>query len=341
MRRAGQILSFLILVISLAAMIFMSGCEKQKPTKTEVKTTEAKTEVNKTIAKRIFDEIWNQGKLDLADEIIATDLIRNDAGNPDANGPVGSEGFKQLVAMYRAAFHGVQFVYDDLIAKGDMTIGRWTATSIHQGEFMGIPATGTAMTVTGISIVRYSNGKMVEEWVNWDSLGMMQQLGAITPGRPGAENYTWGASSEITGDSGDPAANKTMVLDFIEELWNKQNLDVLDETHHPDIAAHTPVELSSPLVGLEINKQTVKLYLTAFPDMHTVNEDVFAEGDKVVVRWRTTGTHLGELAGVPPTGRQVEFTGITIYRMADGKSVENWWAWDAMGLMQQLTASSE
>jgi predicted ester cyclase len=65
------------------------------------------------------------------------------------------------------------------------------------------------------------------------------------------------------------------------------------------------------------------------------------EGDKVAIRWTVNGTHLGELMGVPSTGRPVEFTGATIYRFAYGKIVENWWAYDALGMMQQITAPPE
>ncbi len=75
--------------------------------------------------------------------------------------------------------------------------------------------------------------------------------------------------------------------------------------------------------------------------IHHIIEDTLAEGDKVVTQWTSTGTHQGELMGIPPTGKQTKSSGIIISRIADGKIVENWWAWDALGLMQQLTASSE
>jgi hypothetical protein len=76
---------------------------------------------------------------------------------------------------------------------------------------------------------------------------------------------------------------------------------------------------------------------TGFPDLHETAEDMVAEGDKVVMRRTATGTHQGELAGMPPTGRKVKFTMMVIFRFADGKIVEAWWSFDMLGMIQQLT----
>jgi len=281
-------------------------------------------EANRAIVSRVFEEVYGKGNVDFIDEICAPDYIYRRTGEPDLYGP---EGFKQFASGVLATFLDIQFTVDDMIAVDDKVTSRWTYHGTHQ-------PTGNQVTGTGVTISRLANGKLKECRTWGDRLATMQQLGVIPPSR---ENYTWGEPWEITGDPGDPEENEAIVLDFIEELWNQQNLDVLmGETWNPDFVAHTPVEPNNPLVGTEANRQAVIAYLTAFPDMHLVNEEVFAEGDKVVVRWKTTATHGGELMGIPPTGAQVTFTGVTIYRIADGKMVENWWAWDALGLMQQL-----
>ena len=96
--------SILIPVIVFAViMVFMAGCEK-------------KTEENKAIARRAFEEVWNQGKLDVIEEIFATDYVGHITGSPDFNGP---EGYKELVTMYRTAFPDIQFTIEDHIAEGD------------------------------------------------------------------------------------------------------------------------------------------------------------------------------------------------------------------------------
>ena len=290
--------------------------------------SDADLEANKAVRRRLYEEVWNQGNLDVIDEIYAPEHTYGIYGS--------AEVFKQYVMMTRAAFPDVHITINDEIAQGDLVATMVTATGTHTGEFMGIPPTGVVGARTGIAIARVVDGKINMVWENHDELGMMQMLGVITPGRPSPENYTWGAPSQVTGDPGDPEINKAFVIDSIERVWNQQNLNAVDETFSPDFVAHTPVEINSPWVGTEVTKEVVTAYLTAFPDLHVTNNVVFAEGDKVVVHWTTTATHGGELMGIPPTGKQVTFTGTTIYRMADGKIVENWWAWDALGLMQQL-----
>jgi predicted ester cyclase len=88
-------------------------------------------------------------------------------------------------------------------------------------------------------------------------------------------------------------------------------------------------------------KHVCLLHLAAFPDMRVTTENIIAEDDKVAIRWTVTGTHMGALMGIPATGRKVTWTGITTYRFADDKIVENWWAYDALGMMQQITAPPE
>jgi predicted ester cyclase len=88
--------------------------------------------------------------------------------------------------------------------------------------------------------------------------------------------------------------------------------------------------------GIAGEKQAVGLYRTAFPALHFTIEDLIVEGDRVVVRWPSRGTHLGELMGMPPTGQQRSPTGISILHCAGGKICEHWHNWDTLGLMQQL-----
>jgi steroid delta-isomerase-like uncharacterized protein len=136
-------------------------------------------EENKVIARRIFEEIWNQRNLDAMEEVCATGFVRHDPASSELSGPIGPEGFKQVITVYTTAFPDHRFVIDDMVAEGDMVVTRWTATGTHQGELMGIPPTGVKGTVTGITMTRFAHGKAVEEWSNWDTLGMMQQLGVI------------------------------------------------------------------------------------------------------------------------------------------------------------------
>ncbi|MEJ2704230.1 MAG: ester cyclase family protein, partial [Sedimentisphaerales bacterium] len=290
-------------------------------------------EANKALAIRA-DEHVNTGDPAIADEVFATDFINHDPANPDVR---DLESYKGWVAATRTAMPDFHATMEDMIAEGDKVAERWTATGTQEGELPGIPPTGRQVTFTGMTIYRVAEGKIVEMWWSMDSLGLMQQLGVMPPT---ATDYTWGPPSEVTGDPGDPVTNTAMVLYLVQKFWNEQNVAGLDNTHGPDFISHNPVIPGNPL-PYNMYKQVGLLHLAAFPDMRVTAENIMAEGDKVAVRWTVNGTHLGELMGVPPTGRPVTFTGMTIHRFADGKIIENWWAYDALGMMQQITAPPE
>lgn len=107
---------------------------------------------------------------------------------------------------------------------------------------------------------------------------------------------------------------------------------VFDEILNPDVVFHTA---STTIQGLEAYKQFLLMLYTAFPDEQFTIEDIIAEGDTVVVRYTTRGTHLGNFMGIPPTGKQVSGTGIFIDRLVNGKAVEQWGNTDTLGLLQQ------
>jgi predicted ester cyclase len=134
--------------------------------------------------------------------------------------------------------------------------------------------------------------------------------------------------------------NKAMVRRFVEEVWNKGNVGVIDEIGSPDWVEHDP-DRPEELRGLGDAKRRVEEVRSAFPDLYVTLEDLIAEGEKVVSRWRARGTHQGELLGIPPTGRQVEFTGMRIQRISGGKFVETWHQPDTLGMMRQLGLISE
>jgi steroid delta-isomerase-like uncharacterized protein len=134
-------------------------------------------EENKTVVRRFLEEIFTAGNLELVDELFAPDYVLHDPVVPDeVSGP---EGMKRYVSMYRAAYPDTHFTIEDQIAEGDEVVTRWTGQGTHEGELMGISPTGKQVTVTGIEVDRVVDGKMQETWVNYDALGMMQQLGVV------------------------------------------------------------------------------------------------------------------------------------------------------------------
>jgi len=123
---------------------------------------------------------------------------------------------------------------------------------------------------------------------------------------------------------------------FVKE-WNKGKaalMAVIDELCATDIAYHGGS--GEEIHGIKDFKQSMSEFYSAFPDNHLTIDDMVVEGDKVAVRWTMTGTHKGELGGIPPTNKKVTLWGIYIDRIAGGKFVETWERFDTAGLMQQL-----
>lgn len=134
------------------------------------------SEENKAIFRRYVEEVGNEGRLELADEIFDRYLAHQADGSVLERGP---EDVKRFMGEFRQAFPDFHSTVEDQIAEGDKVVTRWTMRGTHEGEFRGIPPTGNKLEITGIGIFRFSEGKVVESWDNFDQLGMMRQLGAI------------------------------------------------------------------------------------------------------------------------------------------------------------------
>jgi predicted ester cyclase len=122
--------------------------------------------------------------------------------------------------------------------------------------------------------------------------------------------------------------NKALVRREQEELWNHTgNLDAAGDLFAPELA--------------DAARQEAADFRRGFPDVVSTIEDLAAEGDRVAARWRARATHLGQYAGIPPTGKEVEFTGISMYRIEEGEIAESWTVEDDLGLMRQIGAVPE
>ena len=128
--------------------------------------------------------------------------------------------------------------------------------------------------------------------------------------------------------------NKALYRRFVDEIVNSKNLNAIDDLMTVDMIEHSPIPGQAP--GREGMKNIMTMIMAAFPDMHSSIDLLVAEGDIVVGRMTTTGTHRGDFMGISPTGKQVKFTEIHIVRIANGKAIEHWGNSDDMGMMQQL-----
>ena len=131
------------------------------------------------------------------------------------------------------------------------------------------------------------------------------------------------------------AERKALVRRFYEEAWDSGQLDVVDELFAPDYVRHD-LRAGVAAPGPQGQKDIATAFRTAFPDLDFVVDFVLADGDHVVGRWTAAGTNTGSWGGMAPTGTRVSFSGINVFRFADGKVVEIWNHRDDLGLMQQL-----
>jgi len=131
------------------------------------------------------------------------------------------------------------------------------------------------------------------------------------------------------------AANKAIVQRLYQEVWNERKLDVIKAIISPSHALQSP-NISGSSIGPEAYKRNVLAFLAGFPDLRLTIEDTIAEKDKVVACWTISGTHKGDYMGVPATNKKILVDGITIHNIANGKIMDSYSNWDALGMMQQL-----
>ena len=128
---------------------------------------------NKAIADALFPAAWNDGDFTLVAQHVAPDVVDHFENSQ------GIDAFKGVIRMFKGAFPDLHLTVEDSIAEDDRVVHRWTMTGTHQGELMGIPATGKELRWTGTTVVRMDDGMIVERWANVDVFGILRQLGVI------------------------------------------------------------------------------------------------------------------------------------------------------------------
>jgi predicted ester cyclase len=131
---------------------------------------------NKMLSRRLLEEGFGKGDLSVTEQCLAPNHVSHDPNNPPNYQP-GPRGTQEIIKLYRGAFPDMKMVCDEQLSEGDRVVTRWTARGTHKGQLMDMAPTGKSVTVTGITIDRVQNGKIVESWINWDMAGMIQQLG--------------------------------------------------------------------------------------------------------------------------------------------------------------------
>ena len=131
----------------------------------------SRSEENKALFRRTYEVLLNQGKLEVAEELVSADFVNHEAPPGRDRGP---ESMRGLATMLRTAFPDLRFAIEELVAERDMVAGRLTMSGTHEGPLMGTPATGRSVRQEHMHFVRFRDGKAVEHWGVRDDLGMMR-----------------------------------------------------------------------------------------------------------------------------------------------------------------------
>jgi predicted ester cyclase len=292
---------------------------------TEGNTMALSAAEKEAVVRRISVESIRGGDMAVIDELVRDDFFDHGAA---AGAPQGREGFKGAIQMLRTALPDIAPRPLRYIVDGDRVMGQYEGRATHLGDFGAIPPTGKTVQYLSIEIVYLDgDGQVVERWLQMNVMEILQQLGVV-PGAPSP----WQLGTEVPdvppGRATTPEENKDVFLRHVEEIWNQGNLDAADDLFHPQ--AVTPYAPQLP-PGPEGCKMVAGMFRSAFSDY-----DILASGDLVGARMTNSGTHTGDLFGIPPTGKSVSFEELAIVQIADGKILASWFQSDQMAMMQQL-----
>jgi steroid delta-isomerase-like uncharacterized protein len=139
----------------------------------------AVAEASKQVVRRIYDEVFSQGAVDVVDEVVSADAI--DHSPPPIPVEDVRDGLKQFTQMLRSAFPDARVTVNEMVAEGDLVAVYYTMTGTHQGDFVGMPATGARVSMEGFDLIRVQDGMCTEHWGVQDNAGLLQQLGGPPP----------------------------------------------------------------------------------------------------------------------------------------------------------------
>ncbi len=288
----------------------------EKPAK---RALSAEEEANKAIVMRVLNEYFNQFRVDVIPELFDPNFIIYAA---DGSTIHGHEGAAFYVNAEKAAFPDLYWLQEDLVVDGDKAVLFFTGYGTFTGEWFGIKPNNQPIKWVGNAMFVIKDGKVVEDRLIWESLRFLQQLGAL----PVPEAKT------------DPAANK-QVVHTIHLSWNEENrgksIDHLLADNWVMHPSAQPNQIS--LYGVDQFKKWAAGFLTVMPDFRATIHATVAEGDLVAIRWTVTGTHKGEYLGAKPTGKAIEVTGASMWRVNEqGQNTDIWFVMDNVKFMKDI-----
>lgn len=334
MTRSLRPVALVLLAVSLLTILAPLPGRAQEATPA-VDCPATTPEQNEAIALAYW-QAWND-RGDFA-AVLAPDEVHHWGIGDDTT---GIDAFREVTDRFLAAFPDITFTVDHVAAQGDRVGTRWTATGTQEGEWQGIAPTNRQVSWGGNHIFRIACGKIAETWDEADHLSLRQQLGGIDlPESMGAAAEETGTAPAATPCADDtPERNAEIASSWSNNVMSNADMNMLAEILDPAVVYHGSV--FPTMHGPEEVEAAVARQLTAFPDLAQSVEETVAAGDLVFVRWSATATQKGEWLGLAPTGRPVNITGLTLYRIECGKIVDGWVEFNAWEVYQGLAASGE
>jgi steroid delta-isomerase-like uncharacterized protein len=300
-------------------------------------------EENLDVVRSFYEDGVNGADLSVFDRVAAPDVVYHGTTVGDES---GLEALKRVYGEALTGLPGLQYTLVSSVADDDAVALRFSVAGVHSGEFRGLAPTGETIAWTHSTFANVECGRISEMWAEIDQLDRLREFGILATEGPAARMAGAAPGSAATPPEPEESANcaplspeeTIAVVDRIRtEVYNMGNFDVM-----PEIFADGYLHGSAngpDAIGIAEGARRIGGFVTALPDLEWTFDDVIAEGDQVAARWTTRGTHDGDLLGFAPTGKPVEFTGISFFTVRCGKVVEFQTEMDAAGLLEQVGAA--
>ena len=287
-------------------------------------------EKNLELIHRMYEAL-NAQDLEAHHEFWTEDMIWH--GPPGFGDIHGVEGFKNdVLKPFYATFPDYHVANEIEVANGDWVAATGILTGTPQDDWLGVPATGKPIVMRFSDFWRIENGRLAENWVMVDNLGVMQQL-ADREAKPWSPNF-----KQIHMTQAEPTSaqqNIDLVHRMIEPL-NGHDVEAHDEFWTEDMLWRGPPGFGDIHGIAAFKKEVVQAFYTAFPDFHGVIDIELADDHWVAATGTVTGTHMGDWFNLPATGKRIEMRYSDFWRIESGKLAENWVMIDHVDVFRQL-----
>jgi len=288
------------------------------------------TQENLDLVHRMYEAL-NAQDIEAHDNYWTPDMIWH--GPPGFGDIHGIDGFKyQVLKPFYTTFPDYHVKDKIQVANGDWVAATGVLTGTPQDEWLGVPATGQSIVMRYSDFWRVEDGKLAENWVMVDNLGVMQQLADPNVKlQPPDRKKIYMTPADPTS-----AQQNIDLVHRMAEALNAHNADAQDRYWTPDMIWHGPPGFGD-IHGLEAFKnEVVKTFYAAFPDFHGTVDLELADDHWVAMTGIVAGTHQGNWLGIPPTGKQIQMRYSDFWRIENGRLVENWVMIDHVGVLRQL-----